>query len=184
MGTISVGGILVTTPDTPNVIEVSKHTSGKYLISINNVGRMTSLLRPHVNYRIELYGDFDEMFAAGDPTNFTIIVNGITYTDFTTLADVYNKLIELITISTGNTPTVVTSGLKKFTLEDADGDWNDLGERIGTKVEFELPDEANIEKDPIVMDDGNAYILGITDNKKYITFTIAPIIGSYIYYQL
>jgi hypothetical protein len=98
MGTIIIGGMPVIVPDIVNVITISKGTD--YVVNVNGGDLHALLIKSHLTYHIEIYNQDDILLASGNPPDFNIIINGVTYNSFTTLVQVEAKLVELILTNT------------------------------------------------------------------------------------
>lgn len=93
-------------------VNVSKGINGGFIVTVSSTVVRTQVIKYKITATIDLYDSLNEMIYSGNPDNYTIVINGVSYTDFTTIAQVVDKLELLFNVDAIGRPIAIPDKLE------------------------------------------------------------------------
>lgn len=93
-------------------VNVAKGVNGGFIVTVSSTVTRTQVIKYKITTTIDLYDSLNEMIYSGNPANYTIVINGVSYTSFTTIAQVVDKLELLFNVDAIGRPIAIPDKLE------------------------------------------------------------------------
>lgn len=119
-----------------NTIIISSGANGGFLVKCNDYETITDTLKYRTGVSLELYDSLNKTIAIGDPQDFTVVIDGVDNTGFTTFSEVRDAIEELsnstniigsVTVTGVATAVKQSDGTQKTQIVDQNGDQFNAG---------------------------------------------------------
>jgi len=79
-----------------NTIVISKRTNGRFLVVVNGCVSPVNTINYRVSSGMEIYDGIGKLIGSGYPADFTVVIDGVDNTGFTSYIDICDKIDYLI----------------------------------------------------------------------------------------